>query len=215
MHLRPERFRKAIRRHGKLVEWWKAIPTSDYNPETNAYDRDSDTATEYGHIYVKQTLDNSVRALIQQVTKEVVDPNIGMIQVGDLHISFMPDEINPVRMDKFVLLETVETTREVHDKDVADVLHQADVVDIVSVQSNDGTVYVEGVDFELDGAEIVWLDGDESASPPAGAPGYVVEYRYHPVYWYLGVRGQTRGEQDGVPLPCNGVLTLKHPAAVQ
>ncbi len=209
--LNPARFRAALRRQGERVRWFKALESSDYNPTYNAYDRNSPVETEFGFVYVEQTLAPDVRVLITGFRTTMQTPDMGLIKVGNCKIACLPDEVLLNRMDRLVLLQRTETTREVIRRGVDRLLRPyAHAIKRIDQMGAGGTTTFSPGDYELseDGTSIVWTSGG-----PDIDSDYSVEYAFRPIMWYLNDDNQSaRPSKYGELLPQRGTLTMMHPS---
>lgn len=214
--LNPEDFRFLIAVHGEEVDWYKAMPCTCYNPANNDYEADGSRACpygcEFGHQYLLQTIPAGVKAFVAGVRREYIDPQLGLIQIGDANVITMPDEIPLAPPDKLVLKQRELMNRELLVKGGTESPVNRPVVRVTTVMAGAGTIYNEGVDWQLTDDAIEWLDGGNS---PDEGVNYSIEYVFRPTFWFLGIRNQAPRPSfvSDALLPMRGVLTLKHPAA--
>ncbi len=208
--LNPEVYRQAIRVQGEQITWLKAMPCDCYDPGTNYDQQRGCTKCLFGYIYREQELTSGVKALVTQVRRSFLHPDLGWVLEGELICTTMPDEIALGPMDRVVLLQREMTARERIVKGTDSLTH-GDLAGVVEVSDSSG-IYEAGTDYTVNLAtgKISWLPG---AQAPAEGAIYAVEYQYHPVFWYLS------GELT-VPrptpltetrLPQRGKLTYKGP----
>lgn len=152
-----------------------------------------------------------IMAYIYNVKREFVDPNLGLIQIGDSLITVMFDEVPLNVPDKLVLLDSEFLASEVVAKGT-DRVSSRPVKDLVKI-TMDGrdTPYIEGTDYSWDrNGTIEWLSGGEEPDPNSN---YTVELYYHPTWWFLGSGNRRARPVPGTEtrLPMRGILTLRHP----
>ncbi|MBV9468045.1 MAG: DUF4815 domain-containing protein, partial [Abitibacteriaceae bacterium] len=110
--------------------------------------------------------------------------------------------------DRVILTQRPLTARPVLVRGNGTLLDPLTNTPVVAVQSvtQDGMVYQEGTDWQLNGANIEWLTGGQH---PADGSRYRVEHTYHPTYSFVGLEDNTTPyDAAGVPLPLRGVLSL-------
>jgi len=220
MGLNAESFRKLHRRPGvgETYRWFKAVPSSAINPETNTADPAiSDSRDLNSIIYVEQPVSAAWRAKVDETRRDVGVAEFGVISESVTQISVMPDETYIRKLDKVVLTQRVRS--EIHtvlrDSDASgtllDPLLWPFVVSVVRVLDA-ARNYVAGTDYKLtpnedplQPAAIEWLSG---GTKPSVGHSYTVEYTRRPVYTHLDekVRDQ-RPDINGVLLPLRIVLT--------
>ncbi len=218
--LNPEVWRQAIRLSGEQVKWLKAMPCDCYDPASN-YDHQRGCGhCLMGYLYREQTLPAGVQALVQQVKRSFLHPELGWVQEGQLQVTTMPEEIALGPLDRLVLLQREMEARErlvrggtAPDTEgglytfagsyaaggapgalphAQDTVAHPYLVRIAEV-SDSARVYVPRDDYNADpvAGTVVWLEGGQAPAPGAV---YAVLYYYRPVYWFLS------GEQT-VPRP--------------
>lgn len=175
---------------GERIAWWRASPCSCYDPATNYDGQAGCDLCEHGYIYRQQKADEQLRGIVEQVRREHIHPDFGVVQVGDLLLMTMPDEVPVSTWDKIVLLD-----REYEDWDRLvkgsrdSITNPGDYVGKVREVSDSGKVYGEGEDWEFTSPDtITWLDG---GSAPSAGVVYAVLFVRRPTFWYVG------GERTG------------------
>lgn len=164
---------------GERIEWWRAYPCSCYDPATNYDAQEECEACERGFVY---RLQEELRGIVHRVRREMVHPDFGMVQVGDLLLTTMPSDMTIANWDRIVLLER---EFEVWDRLVRgerDTITNAGshIVEIVTVGDQE-QVYEQGADWTFTPPNtITWLGADA----PVGI--YSVLYRRNPAFWFVG-----------------------------
>lgn len=196
-------FRAQFQQHGERVRHWMAFAGA---PD-NAVGPGGETPERDGILYLENVLPDGVRVLITETEREIYDADFGMLSKGRASLACLPDELEPARGDRFVLVEKLFLARVAlacgggH----SDSLERRFVSEIVSVIA-DGEALAPS-DYELseadDGTGVVTWNG----SAPQTA---LVNFRFHPQFVYLDIsdRNPPRGS-DGKRLPIRGVLTLE------
>ena len=204
-------FRAAIALQGERVRWLEAIPCECLDQRDPGYgDHRGCDKCQYGYRYTERSLSGDERALITAVRRELMTPDFGIVRIGDLQCTTMPDELGFGDWDRLVLIEREATAKERVRKGT-DLLAQEYPARLVSVQTST-TQYVEGTDYRLDAEQrkVVWIPG---GAAPAEDTVYAVHYAYHPVYWYTGFELRVPRPASGQDelMPQTGRLSLKAP----
>lgn len=204
--LNVEVYRQQMRMMGEPIRWFKGFPCSCYQPLTNSFDPTC-TRCRDGVEYIEQTLASTVRVLVANLKKRYEHPEFGLLEVGELTITTMPDEVLLAFKDRVVLMGRTAVAREAVTRlaDLPGGIEQSDPVlegypvALLSVVF-EGHEYTIGTDCALVNNRISWLaDGD---APNAGEH-YAVEYQYRPHFVYLAM-----DETPPRPVPLMGsVLT--------
>lgn len=192
-----EDFRREIEEYGEACQFYKAIPV--YTP------RSVSAAEENGKVYVLQTLASGVQIYVYEARKEEQGGEFGILPVGTTMITTMPDEIWPVRGDRFVLTERVDRARVLvtRDSDTTDTIPHSPLVSVIEVR-NGATLYTPTTHYTVSGQVITWV----GATKPTSGTKYSVELSYRPTYEYLPLSERMpRVGADGLYLPLRGLLT--------
>lgn len=209
--LNPAACRQAIRLHGEGVRWLEALPCDCLDPGDPEYgDHRGCEKCQYGYVYREQVLRRDEKALVTEVRREYLHPDLGLLLKGDLLCVTMADELPFGNWDRLVL-----TGRELHKKErvkyETDSLAEEYPAKLLSVASSDAE-FVAGADYTFDAVDgkVVWTDG--GSHPDAGAT-YAVHYLYNPVFWYTASGLKTPRPITGrtALMPQSGRLSLKHP----
>lgn len=183
---------------GKRVRWWKAYQVPPGTPGMN----------QQGRLYVEQELDDSVRVLFHQTTRDIVSTEFGIFPKGSSAVSNDVRSLEFARMDRILVTDVSWLARQYvkrGDTDT-DVLVQPHVASITTVLV-DGSA-VDNDEYEAAETGIVW---DAGMGPEAGTI-YAVEYRYHPLFEYLLQDDSfMQAGADGVMLPQRGLVQLVPP----
>ena len=229
-YLRPSRFRRLIRKQGERIEYEKAIPATDHNPdienyhhETGKYNLAGRLTKIAGHIYVPTPLASDVRVFLHSQTRAMTTEEFGIVQVGEITIANMPDEVRFVTPDRLWAIQRSEVTREVQKRGEEKLKHERPLAPLRAWSDNGVvvTTYVAGVDFRLVGRGVEWL----TTNRPANGQLFSIEYSAVPCYYYLGesergarpsLGGRFEFErQERGFLPQFGTLTRYHPSQTQ
>lgn len=201
--LNPCAYRQMISSQGETIRWFQARLSDQYNPATNY---DPRTAPALGAEWVERLLSASVKALIFGVKSSFLHPEIGWVRTGDLQCMTMPDEIALGHLDRVVLTqrEMIERERVVKGEDT---LRHPYPESVVTIYDDDRTY----LNATLDTATRVLTWG--AGVVPATGATYIVEYKYHPVFWYIGDEQTVPrpSGKDAARLPQKGLLTYKRP----
>ncbi len=200
----PEHYRVLHRKRGERYRWFRAMPSGLSTAEL----REFEGAERDGHIYVEQSIPDDARALVSQTTEEVQSEEYGLFPVGSTRISVMPDESYFGRLDKIILTDRRFVSRVVLTRGATalDVLPRGYVQSITEVRRGT-TVYVQGVDYQMDASGVTWLD-----NAPTVGETYAVDYQYSPVYLWLRISTQPpRIGSDGNLMPLRGMLSEELP----
>lgn len=187
--LHGEYFRRNLRKGGERIEWQRAI------------DSDSVNASRGRKIYAPVMLDDGVRVFLRQNMQDVTPEEFALIGEGGAMLDFMPDEINPVRDDRFKAVAQPKTARFTFNANGSDVaLPHLNVFRIEAVFVDDAPLLQSR--FVLQNNSIVW-----QGSAPTGKGVAVISY--HPTYELLGeaVKQGPMGI-DNVRLPSSCPLKL-------
>lgn len=207
--LNPEAYRQLILVHGEQFRWLKAMPSDRYNPATGLNEDRLDVHSDHGHIYFDRGV---YRGLVTEQKRDMLHPEFGWVLAGALWLTTMPDEVLFGPFDKVVLLEREQVARE---RCVKGDDRLGQLYPFAAIAVADSTrVYRPDVDYRLDAQnrKIVWLDGGNA--PEEGAT-YSCEYRYRPVYWFLGENLRLPRPVFGSSLltPQRGLLSIRPPEA--
>lgn len=212
--LNPTAPRVLISQQGERVEWWQALPCDCRDPGDPTYgDERSCDKCERGYVYRLQKLPAGAKALIVRQRREYLHSEVGMIRVGDLTITTMPDEIPVSDFDKIVLLDRAATKKEIlrRGATASDALGEAHPVAVQTV-ADGSQVYVEGEDwrFDAEAGAVVWIEGGDE--PEAV---FTAVYTHAPEYWYTGAMMTESRPMPGYDAqwPKSGLLQTKFPEA--
>lgn len=196
-------YRGQMRQHGQPFRWWKAwrAPQGAVGPNGEVRERNQ-------RLYIEQELESGVHCLFYQTQRDLLHPDLGMVPAGHSAVSVMPDECELAYLDRIAPVwvawrERVYLKRGSGESDA--LLHKT-VASIDSVLVNGD--YADSNDYELvEGGGVGWLN-----NVPALGTSYAVEYRYHPLFEFLGnEQGVMQIGKDGVLLPQRGLLRLVVP----
>lgn len=186
-----EPYRQQLRSQAQssTFRWWRGVPAS--SPNAAGAERD-------GRVYVEQTVNPAWRVAPYSTLDTMQSEQFGLINVGSSGIVYMPDEIQPSREDRFVLLALTETdwVTLTRGAGATDPLPQPYPVRLESVMQ-DATSYTAGMNCQLSGATVQWLSGG-----PAAGTKYAALLTHHPL-WFVTGEGNSMAQlgSDGVPLP--------------
>jgi hypothetical protein len=196
-------YRAQFREHGERVRHWMAFGKA---PD-NAVGPNGETPERDGNLYVENILSDEVRVLITETEREVYDVEFGLLSKGRASIACLPDEIEPARNDRFVLLDKLFLGRLAIgcSGEVSDSLGRGFVREILSVIADGAVLSTAAYDLtEADDgiSQITW----KGAIPETA----LINFRYNPAFVYLDVsdRNPPRGA-DRKRLPIRGILTLE------
>ena len=205
--------RVSIQRLGERVRWLQALPCDCRDPADPTYgDARACTRCEHGYVYREQVLPANVRVLLTRQRREFLHPEVGLVRVGDLTVTAMPDEIQISDFDKLVLIDRAAPKKELVTRGSGERDALAEEYPLaVAVVADGDTVFVEGTDylFDEEAGEVVWLAG---GSVPGGRT-YAVSYTFAPVYWYTGTMSAESRPMPGysAPWPKSGLLQVHFP----
>ena len=160
-------------------------------------------------LYIEQELESGVHCLFYQTQRNLLHPDLGMVPAGHTAISVVPDECELAYLDRvaptsIAWRERVYLKRGVTDTDA--LLHKT-VASIDSVMVDGDYADADAYALAENGGGITWL-----ANAPSAGTSYAVEYRYHPLFEFLGnEQGVMQIGKDGVLLPQRGLLRLVVP----
>ncbi|MGD9497963.1 MAG: hypothetical protein AB7Y46_16790 [Armatimonadota bacterium] len=208
--LNPVACAHLIATHGERIRWFEALPCDCRDPgDPDFGDHRSCDKCQYGYVYREQPLTGDERAMVTQIRREILSADLGLLQVGDLVLTTMPDQIPVGNWDRIVLVQRTVPKKEVV-RFGEDTLGEEFPVEVMAVTAGT-TLYACDVDYRLDRAtrRIVWQAG--GSSPGQGV--YAVQYVYNPVFWYVGSALKTGRPIPGrkMLMPQSGKLSLKHP----
>jgi len=209
--LNPAACRQAIRLHGERVRWLEALPCDCLDPGDPDYgDHRGCEKCQYGYVYHERILAGNEKALITEVRREYLHPDLGLLLRGELLCVTMADELAFGNWDRLVLLG-----RELHKKERVkygdDALAEEYPTELLSVASSDAELAARtDYTFDAETGKVVWADG---GSHPGAAATYAAHYLYNPVFWYAGSSLRTPRPITGRDslMPQSGRLTIKHP----
>ncbi len=197
-------YREQMRQHGQPFRWWKAWRASQgvTGPHGEVRERNQ-------RLYIEQELESGVHCLFYQTQRNLLHPDLGMVPAGHSAVSVLPDECELAYLDRIapVWVAWRERVYLKRGSGTVDALLHKTVASIDAVLV-DGD-YANNGDYALaeNGGGIEWLNN----APTAGA-NYAVEYRYHPLFEFLGnEQGVMQIGKDGVLLPQRGLLRLVVP----
>lgn len=194
-------YRAQIAAHGQPFRWWKALRT---DPGTGQKRESND------RVYEEQEFPegSNVRALFYNTSKDIMHPEAGLIPKGHTAISVMPDECELTEGDRVSpLVHRWRFRGRAKRAETGDdlLLHRM-ATNIERIVIGGEMVDVENYEL-LDGGLVHWLDD----APTAGTV-YLVEYRYHPLYEFLGIeQGVVQFGEDGAFLPQRGLVKVVQP----
>ncbi|HEX9998367.1 MAG TPA: hypothetical protein VGB45_14610, partial [Abditibacterium sp.] len=198
-----EDYRTQFHEHGERVRHWMA-----YNGAPDgAMGPNGETANRHGILYVENVLPEEVRVLITETQREVYDVDFGLLSKGRASIACLPDELEPARNDRFVLLDKLFVGRLAIacSGESSDSLGRSFVREILSVIADGEVLSVS--DYQLTEAE----DGTSEITWGATIPQTaLINFRHNPAFIYLDVsdRNPPRGA-DQKRLPIRGILTME------
>lgn len=193
--IRAEDMRIDMHAYGERVIWLRAAEMEGgpdgQTPQTGA-----------GKVYVAQVLAPEVRVFLYQNMRELETQTFALMERGNTMISFMPDEIDPIRDDRFIALDRTLTSRETlaPGTDNARALPHSRIVSIDAVWGA-GTRY-DAAQYNVTETGLSW-----TGAAPTGEVEVI--YRYTPSFEWLGDNTyQAFLGTDGVRLPGRGPLRL-------
>lgn len=187
-------FRQNIAGNGERVKWLRAVE-GELGPN-------GEQPTRAGKVFVEQPLASGVRVFLYQNTRDVAIEEFGLLARGSAMISFMPDEIDPIRDDRFVALERTLTSRMTltPSGEAFDALEHAEPVSI-SAMFAPGRRFLPS-EFSVSARGIEW-----TGAPPTES--VTVIYKYRPHFEWQGENAhQAFIGQDGARLPGSGPVRL-------
>lgn len=185
--LHAEKFRLLGQRAGERVRWLRAVE-GERGPN-------GQVANRQGKYFIEQHLPADVRVRVYTNYQDVQDEEFGTIKVAQTRMRFMPDEIQPLRDDRFLCLERSHNARqtlEVTNERVRPLLYP--YVDSIAQVVGQGQV-LRPSQYALQNGALVWI----GAIPTEAV---TVFYSYLEAYEFLG-EGLKQGPADesGVRLP--------------
>ena len=195
-------YEQLFNRVAEQFRWLKALPCDCYDPTTNYDVQRGCQKCLFGHVYFDQGIK---RGLIGSQKRNVMNPELGWVQVREAVVTTMPDEVLFGQFDKLVLVERETLERSVMRRG-DDTLPHEFIIEILMVVSGE-TVYQPGIDYEVDltAGTINWL----TAGP---TQVYAIEYKHNPVYWFTGYDERPpRPAGNGLQTPPKGMLSLTPP----
>lgn len=219
-------------RRGRGVYWERAMKCSCYNEYSGNPNIACKACEGRGYIYDEPIYEDAVAVQGLVVSKNYTP--IGEYQMGDAVCTVpykVPDKSQIPYSERLVPMfwigefdrVTLMTSEFKYTDTVIrgtwfrqqppDTLRHRHITDVIRVLQSDPdtgqvTIYEPGVDYELDGRTIKWLDDGNS---PAEETFYTVMYRYHPTYTVYTELPQAR-DQDGQHFPRKVILRLESPA---
>lgn len=182
---------------GERIRWYQARPCTCYDPQTNYDQQQGCSACEHGQVYVDQGI---IKAVVTDVKREMIHPDFGLLQVGDLILRTMPGTMIVQNWDKIVLLDRPTEVWDRLVKGSRDTFTNiANVVSVMAVCVG-STDYIEGTDWSFTAPNtITWLGG---GTAPAGGSVYTAFVRFHPTFWYVGSQrsGNRPAEVGNMPV---------------
>lgn len=170
--------------HGERVRWWKAIGGNADGSEQN------------GMTYIEQYLPDNVRVLVSENNLEFDIPETGIVRIGDLKHSGLPDEIELGVNDRTVYPDRYRITSctLTPGGGAMDNLPRRFVSSIDLIVLASGEV-VDALKYELYGRAIRWR-----GTPPTEQ--ITIRYSYNPQYRFRGeLNSQAPMGSDGKRLP--------------
>lgn len=191
-------YRAQIAAHGQQFRWWKALRT----PPGTGQTRESND-----RVYVEQEFPegSNVRALFYNTSRDINHPEFGPILKGHSAISVMPDECELAAGDRVSPLVHRWRFRErVKRAETGDdqLLHRM-ATNIIAIFISGMAAPAENYELE-EGGLVHWLE-----DAPATGTEYLVEYRYHPLYEFMGIeQGVVQFGEDAAFLPQRGLIKV-------
>lgn len=192
--LQAEDFRVQVREYGERVRWLQAIETAAV--------LGGQAPTRAGVVYIEKPLAPEVRVFLYQEGRDLAPEQFGILTRGNMMMSFLPDEIDPVRDDRFVALDRTFTSRQLFTvSGSAPVALNHKTVISVSAMWNAGGVVLASR-YAITNGLLTWI-----GAAPSGDVTLV--YKYRPCYEYLGENAhQAFLGTDGARLPGKGPVRL-------
>lgn len=189
-----EDFRVQVRRHGERVRWFHAVET--------ALGPGGETQSRGGVTYIEQPLDGDVRVFLYQNSRDVAVEQFGLLARGSTMISFVSEEIDPIRDDRFIAVDRTLTSRQTLTPSggATDALNHKYAVSVSAMWAPGAKINptLYGVENGL----LTW-----NGAPPTGEVTLI--YRYRPVYEWQGKDAhQAPLGSDAKRLPGSGPLRL-------
>lgn len=157
---------------------------------------------------IEVTLAATVRVMRYNTVRDWVDEEYGLISKGSTSLSVLPDEIDPMRGDRFILTAAKRVMR--HQTAAVrtgstDTLPYQPVASIERVTDAGGNVLVVDVDYSADETGITWL-----TNAVAEEESYAVIWKAHPSYLWLAEEDKPGPiGTDDLQLPRRGVVKLE------
>lgn len=201
--------------HGKSYQWWKAYPNDD--KVINALGPNGEYAERDGLIFVKQTTllnglaMSTARCMLWNTTRNIIDPEFGLLEKGTTGFSVLPHEAILARYDLIAVTDMVAVGREVVQRDSTDYIKLnrqtvSSIEVVLKLNAGANATIVPNNEYVLDGQNIHWLSDDTVAENDYCS----VEYQYAPVWQWIedGARGVVQKGSDGKFLPQRGMLVM-------
>ncbi|MBW3637060.1 MAG: hypothetical protein KY445_11465 [Armatimonadetes bacterium] len=198
--IQAEDFRVQVREHGERVRWLQAIE-AQLGPN-------GEQPTRGGVVYVEKPLAPEIRVFLYQETRDVAVEQFGLLARGNMMISFLPDEIDPIRDDRFVALERTLTSRQALTPSGAatDALNHRDAVSVSSMWDSVTGVIISPTRYTVENGVIRWTN---TLADPRPTGEVTLVYKYRPHYEWLGENAhQAFLGEEGARLPGKGPLRL-------
>lgn len=189
-----DEYRARVRQYGERLRWLRAIEGTQ-GPS-------GETPTKSGKFFVEVPLDPAVRVFLSQNRRDNPSEEFAQLATGQTTISFLPDELDPIRDDRFVALDRSLTDRTSFMPSGAafDALPHKSVLSILAVFAPHQQLLPARYHPSSRGIE--W-----TGAPPTQP--LTVLYTYRPHFEWLGddVR-QGPLDTSGARLPTTGTLRL-------
>lgn len=188
---------------GETCQFYQGIPVDSA--------RENTSAEQGGRVYVEVDLADGVQVFVHETTKEEQGGEWGVLPVGTTMLACMPQDMWPVRGDRFVLTTREDRARVFAtraESGMVDTIAHSPLVAVKAIR-NGSTLYVgDGADpdYSVSGQNITWL----GAARPADGVRYSVEFSYRPTFeWFDLSTRLPRVGADGGFLTLRGMLTRK------
>lgn len=194
--LQADDFRAQVKDHGERVRWFQAIEAQS-GPG-------GEQPTRGGVVYVEHPLPDEVRVFLFQNTRDVAMEQFGLLARGSTMIAFLPDEIDPIRDDRFIALDRTLTSRQrlVPSGGATDALNHKDAISVSAMWDSVSGAVIDPSRYAIENGLLKW-----NGAPPSVEVTLV--YKYRPHYEWLGQNAhQAFIGEDGARLPGTGPLRL-------
>lgn len=196
-----EQFREMHRERGEQIRWWKHSRCPCRSTANGTSDMNCPECHGTGNIYTEQTGIETYKALVRGVSENKQFASAGLLVMGDVQITTLPDEL-PLGEQDLILLPgrairlSQSMARSLHEFDRVNFwIHQIDEI------RDQNTIYAPGsytAQSTVDDYRILWNPGQPQPEPGAY---YALTYHHNPLYVVLPDLGTARRLVTGGALP--------------